>query len=109
GGKRIGVLSSLEVMGTGDNPYLAQMLAAQGKQPQQKWTVLRLLEEQGYELSAIDPDAEEISSADYDLVLVIHPKNLPKKTLFALDSWVVRGGNTLVLLDPYSIDDQAPQ
>ncbi len=109
GGKRIGVLSSLEILGTGDNPYLAQMLAAQGKTPKEKWTILRLLEEQGYELSAIDAQAEEISADDYDLVLVVHPKSLPKKTLFALDSWIVRGGNTLVLLDPYALDDQPPQ
>ena len=109
GGKRVGVLSSLEVLGSGDNPYLAQMLAAQGKAPQQKWTILQLLEEQGYEVKAIEATAESISSDEYDLVLVIHPKGLPKKTLFALDEWIVRGGATLALVDPYAIDDQAPQ
>jgi len=108
-GKSIGVLSSLEVLGSGDNPYLAQMLAAQGKTPKEKWTILQLLEEDGYRLSAISPETEEISKDEFDLVIVIHPKSLPGKSLWALDQWVTTGGNALVLLDPYAIDDQAPQ
>lgn len=106
--KRIGVLSSLEVMGTADNPYLAQMLAAQGKTPQQKWLAIKLLEDL-YQVEALDPDVGEISPDDYDLVIVIHPKGLPEKTLWALDRWVVTGGNLLVFLDPYAIDDQPPR
>ena len=37
GSKRIGILAGLEVFGTTDNPYLARMLAAQGRQPSEKW------------------------------------------------------------------------
>lgn len=109
GGKTIGVLSSLEVLGSGDNPYLAQMLAAQGKTPKEKWTIFQLLEEEGYELETLGPDVEEISKDDYDLVIVVHPKSLSGKAKWALDQWVVTGGNALVLLDPYTIEDQAPQ
>ncbi len=107
-GKTIGVLSSLEVFGSADNPYLAQMLAAQGRQPTEKWVSLRLMEE-SYEIQNLDAETENISPEEIDLVVVIHPKGLSDKALWALDEWVVRGGNTLVFVDPYALDDRAPQ
>ena len=107
-GKTVGVLSSLEVTGGADNPYLAQMLAAQGRQPPEKWVALQLLEET-YNVRTINPEAEHISPDEFDLVVVIHPKTLSDKALWALDEWIVRGGNALIFLDPYAIDDRAPQ
>jgi ABC-2 type transport system permease protein len=106
--KRVGVLSSLEVFGSAQDPFMAQMLAAQGRQPTQQWISIQLLDEL-YDVSQIDASTDSISPDDYDLVVVIHPKDLPTKTLAALDEWVVRGGNTLVLVDAYSIADQPPQ
>ena len=106
--QRIGVLSSLEVLGADDNPYMAQILAAQGKSPGKTWIAMDLLKE-SYELKTIDTDVDEISQDDYDLVVVIHPKNLGSRALWALDEWITRGGNALIFVDPYSIDDQAPQ
>ncbi|HVS13419.1 MAG TPA: Gldg family protein [Thermoanaerobaculia bacterium] len=106
--QRVGVLSSLEVFGSAQDPFMAQMLAAQGRQPTQQWIAIQLLDEL-YDVSQIDAAADSISADDYDLVVVIHPKDLPTKTLAALDEWVVRGGNTLVLVDAYSIADQPPQ
>ena len=108
GSKRIGILAGLEVFGTTDNPYLAQMLAAQGRQPSEKWISVRLLEE-SYQVSNLGTTVEHVSHDDYDLVIVIHPKDLGGKALWALDEWVVTGGKTLVFLDPYSIADPAPQ
>ena len=106
--QRIGVLSSLEVLGADDNPYMAQILAAQGKRPGKTWIAMDLLKE-SYELKKIDSDVEQISPDEFDLVVVIHPKNLSTRALWALDEWIVRGGNALIFVDPYSIEDQAPQ
>ena len=103
-GKTIGILSSLEVFGGAANPYLAQMLAAQGRTPREKWIAVQVLEE-SYEVRPIDAGAEHISPDEFDLVVVIHPKDLSTKVLWALDEWVVRGGNTMVFLDPYALDD----
>lgn len=107
-GKTVGVLSSLEVLGTADNPYLAQMLAAQGRRPEEKWIGVQLLEET-YEVRKIETDVDSISPDEFDLVLVLHPKGLSEKTLFALDEWIVKGGNALIFLDNYAIDDRPPQ
>ena len=106
--QRIGVMSSLEVLATADNPYMAQILAAQGKNPGESWIAMQLLEEQ-YDVSKIEVDVDAISPDDYDLVVVIHPKDLTDRGLWALDAWVARGGNTLIFLDPYSLMDQPPQ
>ena len=106
--KRVGVLSSLEVFGSARDPFMAQMLAAQGRQPTEKWISLQVLEEL-YEVEQIEASTDSILSDNYDLVVVIHPKDLPVKTLAALDDWVVRGGNTLIFIDPYAIDDRPPQ
>jgi len=105
--KRIGVLSSLDVM-PDDDPYMRQLMQAQGRRPPDPWVAMKLLQER-YEVKKIEPDTDHISKDDYDLVLVVHPRNLPEKTLWALDEWVSTGGNALVFLDPFALDDQPPQ
>ncbi len=104
---KLGVLSSLEVLGSASDPFMAQMLAAQGKQPSPKWVAIQLLEEL-YEVVPVDAAATEIP-ADLDLLVVIHPKELPKKTVAAIDRHVVAGGNAMIFVDPYALGDQAPQ
>lgn len=106
--QRVGVLSSLEVFGGAQDPMMAQMLAAQGRTPSQKWILIQVLEEL-YDVSQVSADVDEIASEDYDLLVVIHPKALPDKTVFAIDQWVAGGGNTLVFLDPYALGDTPPQ
>ncbi|MCP4247909.1 MAG: GldG family protein, partial [bacterium] len=106
--QRIGVMSSLEVISDAGNPYMAQILRAQGKAPGESWIAMKLLEET-YEVSKIDADTDHIPTDEYDLVIVVHPKNFNERAIWALDEWVARGGNTLIFLDPYSLDDRPPQ
>ncbi len=106
--QRVGVMSSLEVLSEAENPYMAQILAAQGKNPQESWIAMQVLQET-YDVSKIDIDTDAISPDDYDLVVVIHPKNLNDRALWALDEWIARGGNTLIFVDPYSLADAPPQ
>jgi len=68
--KRIGILSSLAVMGEDISGYMAE----------------------------VKTDVEEI--ADVDILLVIHPKELPEKTLFAIDQYVLKGGRAIIFVDP---------
>lgn len=106
--QRVGVLSSLEVFGGGQDPFMAQMLAAQGRTPAQKWIIVQVLEDL-YDVSRIEADVDEISRDDIDLLVVIHPKDLPDKTVFAIDQWVAAGGNALIFMDPYALGDTPPQ
>lgn len=97
---RLGVLSSLPLMG--DSPYMLQMLRMQGQQGKQKWGILAHLEKQ-FELSEIPADTDRIT--DVDLLMVVQPKELPEKTLFAIDQFVLKGGRAIIFLDPHCISD----
>lgn len=103
--KTIGVLSSLPVMGEASD-YMAQMMMMQGQQPKVAWTVIQHLRQQ-YEAKGVPVDTTEIN--DIDILLVIHPKNLSDETLFAIDQFVLKGGRTIVLVDPYCYaEEQIP-
>jgi len=104
--QRIGILSSLDVMPSTD-PYMRQLLAAQGRQAPEPWIAVRLLQER-YDVRRIEPDSDGIPADEVDLLVVVHPRNFSTKTLWAVDEWISRGGNALIFEDPYSINDQPP-
>lgn len=97
---RLGVLSSLPVMG--DSEYMLRMMQMQGQQGKRKWGIISHLEKQ-YEVSSVPIDASEI--VDIDLLLVMHPKELSEQTLFAIDQFVLNGGRAVVCIDPHCIAD----
>jgi len=92
----IGIMSSLPVMGVRAFPY------AMPGQPQPKsqppWAVFQDLNKD-YDVRQVPAGAEQIEP-DINVMVVIHPKNLSEKTLFALDQFVLRGGRLLAFLDP---------
>ncbi len=100
---KIGILSSLEVTGDDVSGYMSQMMRMQGQTPQESWAFVKQLKEQ-YEVSKIEPDTESIE--ELDLLIVVHPKELPEKTLFAIDQYVVSGGRAIFCVDPYCYADQ---
>lgn len=102
---RIGILSSLAVLGDDVTGYMAQMMRMQGQRPKPAWDIVDLLR-QRYEVERIDPDTEEIKGID--LLMVVHPKAFPEKTLFAIDQFVLKGGRTVVLVDPFCLADEPP-
>ena len=95
--KQIGILSSLPVMGEDVTGYMAQLMRMQGRLPKPAWTVVHHLQQQ-YRVTKVETDVEEIK--DVDILLVIHPKNLPEKTLFAIDQFVLKGGRAIICVDP---------
>jgi len=99
----IGVLSSLGVMGDEVSGYMAQMMRMQGQQPRGPWTIIEQLRGK-YQVQKIKTDVEEITGVD--ILLVIHPKKLPEKTLFAIDQFVLKGGRAIVCIDPHCFADQ---
>lgn len=101
--QKIGVLSSLPVMGDEVSDYMAAMMRMQRQQPKQAWGVVRQLKE-NYEVVSVPTDTEAIS--DVDLLFVIHPKDLPDKTQFAIDQFVLNGGRVVLAVDPYAVIDQ---
>ena len=104
---KIGILSSLPVMGDQVSGYMAQMMRLQGREPRPSWVIVRDLKKR-YDVQGIQTDTEEISGID--LLIIIHPKDLPEKTLFAIDQFLLKGGRAVILIDPYCLQDQpSPQ
>lgn len=101
--RTVGVLSSLPVMGDDMSGYMAQMMRMQGQQPRPPWTIVEQLRRQ-FEVRQVPADVNEVN--DVDILLVIHPKNLPPQTLFAIDQFVLKGGRTIVCVDPYCLADR---
>lgn len=46
--------------------------------------------------------AADTIPADTDVLMIVQPQNLPEKTLFAIDQYVLKGGKALIFVDPYS-------
>ena len=95
----IGVLSSLSVLGAPQNP----MMMMRRQQQDQGWTAFRELRKD-YTVREIQADVEAID-ADVKALIVVHPKNLEDKALFAIDQFVLRGGRLIVCVDPFNIAD----
>ena len=92
---KIGVLSSLPVMGDDVSGYMAYMMRMQGQQPRQAWGIIRQIKEK-YEVVSIPADTDTIS--DVDMLLVIHPKGLPEKTQFAIDQYILKGKRAMIFV-----------
>ena len=52
-----------------------------------------------YEIQYLSPTAEKIE--DIDLLLVYHPSEISMSTEYAIEQFILRGGKTLLFIDPY--------
>jgi ABC-type uncharacterized transport system involved in gliding motility auxiliary subunit len=102
--KKLGVLSSLPVMGPDMSPYMMQMMRMQGRMPPPPWAITQALEDQ-YEVEKIATDVRDLPD-DLDYLMVVHPKDLSERTLFAIDQFVMNGGGLIVFVDPHCLNDQ---
>lgn len=69
------------------------------------WVVDRQVSEL-FELRRLQGNPTEIAG-DVDLLMLVHPKELPEDTLYAIDQFVMRGGRLLVFVDPDSEADES--
>jgi ABC-type uncharacterized transport system involved in gliding motility auxiliary subunit len=72
----------------------------------QPWIITSQIE-QLFDLRDLDTSAETIDE-DVDVLMVVHPKELPESTQYAIDQFVMRGGRALIFVDPYAEADAAP-
>lgn len=69
------------------------------------WVVDRQLSEL-FELRRLQGNPKVIAD-DVDLLMLVHPKELPEDTLYAIDQFVMRGGRLLAFVDPDSEADES--
>jgi len=94
----IGLLSSIDMQGQLD-PMSGQM--------SESWPIVAEIE-QLFTLRRLAPDLDRIEP-DVDVLMIVQPKRLPDKTLYAIDQFVMRGGRLLLFLDPVSGADRNAQ
>jgi ABC-type uncharacterized transport system involved in gliding motility auxiliary subunit len=92
----IGVLSSLPVFAPPPDPATGQARGAD-------WTSFVLLKELN-EIRELALDTDAIDD-DIDTLIVIHPKDLPRKTEYAIDQFVLHGGKAIIFVDPMAEQD----
>lgn len=98
--KVVGVIAGIPMDGGPGNPML-------GQPPAPPWQILAQLG-QFFETRTLGTDVDAIDE-DVDVLMIVHPKNLPDETLYAIDQYVLAGGKALVFVDPYCQADQPPQ
>lgn len=104
---KVGVISSLPVMGMEMSPYMMQMMRMQGRQPEPPWTIVTDLREE-FDVKTVKADDGKLSEP-VDYLMVVHPKDLTDNQLFAIDQFVMNGGKLIVFIDPYCANDRPQQ
>jgi ABC-type uncharacterized transport system involved in gliding motility auxiliary subunit len=92
----VGLMSSIPLQGQ-FNPATGQM--------GDTWPVIAQLE-QVFTVHSLTTDIDHIDN-DVDVLMLVHPKQLAQKTLYAIDQFVMRGGRLLLFIDPDSGADMA--
>jgi ABC-type uncharacterized transport system involved in gliding motility auxiliary subunit len=94
----IGLMSSLGMQGQ-FNPMTGQM--------GEPWPILTQLQEL-FTVRTLAADLDRIDK-DVDVLMLVHPKGLAPKTLYAIDQFVMRGGRVLLFVDPNAGADTGGQ
>src|SRR5688572_728739 len=71
------------------------------------WASIQQLRET-LEMRTLQADGADIP-ADIGVLMVVHPKELPPPTLYAIDQFVMRGGKLIAFMDPQAENDSAGQ
>ena len=93
---RVGLISGVRMAGD-FNPQTQQM-----GRPWVVYTQARQL----FDVAELGTDVEQIDE-DIGLLWIVQPKNLPEATLYAIDQFLMRGGNALIFVDPLAEADPA--
>jgi ABC-type uncharacterized transport system involved in gliding motility auxiliary subunit len=92
----VGWLSSLPMQGDFD---------MQTGRPRQPWVVFGQIE-QLYTVRNLEPSITSVAN-DIDVLVIVHPKELPPAALYAIDQFAMRGGHVLAFVDPNAQQDQS--
>lgn len=87
----VGLITSLNIDG-GFNPATEQTTGP--------WAIMDTVRYM-YDVRRLQEDVASIDE-DIDILMLVHPQELPAHTLYAIDQFVMRGGRALVFVDPNS-------
>ena len=96
---RIGIMSSLPVLAEPSSPFMP------ASRRSSDWLFVTELKK-AYEVVSVPMEAEQISE-DLDTLLLIHPKEISERALYAVDQFVLRGGRLIAFVDPMCLSEEA--
>ncbi len=99
--KTIGVMSAYPIMGMPGGGSQFGMPQQQGKPP---WAFVTELK-RDYDVREVQLTADSIPD-DIKTLVLVHPKEISDKTQFAIDQFIMRGGNLIAFVDPFSAWDE---
>lgn len=85
----VGLLTQLDIDG-GFDPIAGQAT--------QQWMIMDIIR-QLYAVQRVDISSNEIDE-EIDILMIVHPQGLSEQMLYAIDQFVMRGGKTMLFLDP---------
>jgi ABC-type uncharacterized transport system involved in gliding motility auxiliary subunit len=97
--KIVGVLSSLPVTGAG-----RRMPGRRQPQGGDAWFFVKELRKT-YEVRSLSLEAKRIDPG-INLLMVIHPKGFSPQVQYAIDQYILAGGNALIFVDPSCVSDR---
>ncbi|MCD6306304.1 MAG: Gldg family protein [Deltaproteobacteria bacterium] len=95
--KVVGIISSLPIFGTKGR-------VMPGQAPGEEWLFIREMKKT-YDIKEISPLAQKIDMP-LDLLMVVYPKHISPRLEYAIDQYVLSGGNALIFVDPLCISDR---
>jgi len=90
----VGMISALPLDGGPANVFVGKT---------QEWFILTQLK-RSFDIRDLGEKPESIPDS-VDVLMIVHPKQLNEKTLFAIDQYVLGGGRVLAFLDPFAESD----
>jgi len=100
--KTIGLITVLPM----DGDPMARMMNPRAR-PQEPWVALEQLR-QTFDVKIIPTSAQKLED-NLDVLVIVHPQNLPPNLLYSIDQFVLNGGNVVAFVDPYCMAQQIPE
>jgi ABC-type uncharacterized transport system involved in gliding motility auxiliary subunit len=94
----VGLMSALPILGERFNPMT--------RQSSEPWVLATELK-RDFTVKPVPLYADSIDP-EIKVLLLIHPRDVPESTEYALDQFVLRGGKLIAFVDPYAYFDQQP-
>ena len=94
----LGLMSALPILGERFNPMT--------RQSSEPWVLANELK-RDFNVKQVPIYTDSIDP-EIKLLLLVHPRDLPEATEYALDQFIMRGGKLIAFVDPYAYFDQQP-
>ena len=98
--KSLALITTLPINGKDYDPLKGETAQPDDPKP---WAMMAELH-QMFNVSVLPTDIRRIPSS-LDVLMVVHPKELSDRTLYAIDQYVLRGGKLITFVDPYAESD----